>query len=102
MSARVAGSKPGARGAVVLLGDGIQGLPPLHPVQDPRSLDGRAYALDNMLVPPDMSADVPVSSTPKSSLSPAQKSPLSALLVLVALGIFSGTVSVFRKKIRSF
>jgi len=57
-----------------------------------------AYALDNTLVPPDMSADVPVSSTPKSSFSPAQKSPLSALLVLVALGIFSGTVSVFREK----
>jgi tetratricopeptide (TPR) repeat protein len=57
-----------------------------------------AYALDNTLVPPDMSADVPVTSTPVSSLSPTQKSPLSALLVLIALGVFSGTVSIFRKK----
>ena len=65
-----------------------------------------AYTLDNTLVPPDMSADVPVTSTPKSPLSPTahpplsptQKSPLSALLVLVALAVFSCTVSLFRKK----
>jgi tetratricopeptide (TPR) repeat protein len=53
----------------------------------------KAYALDNTLVPPDMRGDVtdvPVSTTPKS--------PLPALLVLVALGVFSGTVSIFKKK----
>jgi tetratricopeptide (TPR) repeat protein len=49
-----------------------------------------AYALDNTLVPPDMSADVPAPSTPKS--------PLSAFLVLSALAVFSCTVSRFRKK----
>jgi tetratricopeptide (TPR) repeat protein len=65
-----------------------------------------AYALDNTLVPPDMSADVPITSMPESPLSPTanpplsptQKSPLSAGLVLVALAVFSCTVSVFRKK----
>jgi tetratricopeptide (TPR) repeat protein len=57
-----------------------------------------AHALDSTLVPPDMSADVPVSSTPLSPFSPTQKSPLSILLVLVALGILSCTVSSFRKK----
>jgi tetratricopeptide (TPR) repeat protein len=57
-----------------------------------------AYALDKTLVPPDMSADVPVASTLQTPLSPTQKSPLSVLLVFVALGVFSGTVSVFRKK----
>lgn len=49
-----------------------------------------AYALDNSLVPPDMSADVPVTATPKSQLS--------ALLVLSALAVFACTVSLFRKK----
>jgi tetratricopeptide (TPR) repeat protein len=76
-----------------------------------------AYALDNTLVPPDMSADVTVASVsttpeltpspfPTSLLSPTanppllptQKSPLSALVVLGALGVISGTVSIFRKK----
>jgi tetratricopeptide (TPR) repeat protein len=50
----------------------------------------QAYALDNTLVPPDMSADVPVTATPKS--------PLSALLVLSALAAFACTISRFRKK----
>ena len=49
-----------------------------------------AHALDTTLVPPDMSADVPVTSTPKS--------PLSAGLVLVSLAVFSFTGSLFRKK----
>ena len=49
-----------------------------------------AYALDNTLVPPDMSADVTVTSTPKS--------PLSAFLVPFALAVFSCTVPLFRKK----
>jgi tetratricopeptide (TPR) repeat protein len=65
-----------------------------------------AYALDNTLVSPDMSADVPVTSMPESllsptanpPLSPTQKSPLSAGLVLVAFVVFSCMVSVFRKK----
>lgn len=49
-----------------------------------------AYALDNTLVPPDMSADVPVTTTPKS--------PFFAGLVPGALGIFCCLASVFRKK----
>jgi len=49
-----------------------------------------AYALDNTLVPPDMSADITVTSTPKS--------PLSAFLVPFALAVFSCTVPLFRKK----
>ena len=61
----------------------------------------KAYALDNTLVPPDMRGDitdVPVSTTLKSPLLPTQKSPLSALLVLIALGVLSSTVSLFKKK----
>jgi len=50
----------------------------------------RAYALDNTLVPPDMSADIPVINTPKS--------PLLAGLVPVALGIFCCLCSFLRKK----
>jgi tetratricopeptide (TPR) repeat protein len=57
-----------------------------------------ANALDKTLVPPDMSADIPVTSVPESPLSPTQKSPLTDLPVLAALGLFSGTVSLFRKK----
>jgi len=76
-----------------------------------------AYALDKTLVPPDMSADVPIpqiSTTPKSlvtptqpmqrspttnqGITPTQKSPLSAVLIIGALGIFYGMVSIFWKK----
>ena len=76
-----------------------------------------AYALDKTLVPPDMSADIPVtqiSATPKSlftptptlqlsptsnpGLTPTQKSSFSALFVIGALGIFYSMVSIFRKK----
>jgi tetratricopeptide (TPR) repeat protein len=75
-----------------------------------------ANALDNTLVPPDMSADVTVTSvstipeitlSPQTSfhpptenppLSPTRNSPLSALVVLGALGVFSGMVLIFRKK----
>lgn len=76
-----------------------------------------AYALDKTLVPPDMSADVPItqiSTTPKSLLTPTQmlqlsptanpglertqKSSLSALVVIGALGIFCGAVLICRKK----
>jgi tetratricopeptide (TPR) repeat protein len=57
----------------------------------------QAYALDNTLIPPDMSADMPVTSAPDAQLPPARKSPLSAMLVLVALGIIAGAVSLFRK-----
>ena len=59
---------------------------------------GHAYALDNTLVPPDMSADVTILPTPNVPFSPAQKSPLSAVLVLVALGVLSGMGSASRKK----
>jgi tetratricopeptide (TPR) repeat protein len=44
----------------------------------------KAYALDNTLVPPDVSADV--TNVPES---PTKKSPLSAGMVLAALGIIS-------------
>lgn len=57
----------------------------------------RAYALDNTLVPPDMSADetnVPV--------SPVKQTPLSAGMVLAALGIISCLASRSRKKLRKF
>jgi len=57
-----------------------------------------AFALDNTLVPPDMSKDVPLSSTPAMPVSPTPKSSSSPLLVLVAWGVFSCMVLVFRKK----
>jgi tetratricopeptide (TPR) repeat protein len=53
----------------------------------------KAYTLDNSLVPPDMSADV--TNVP---VSPTKKSPLSAALVLAALGIIAGVASRFHKK----
>jgi tetratricopeptide (TPR) repeat protein len=53
----------------------------------------KAYSLDNSLVPPDMSADV--TNVP---VSPTKKSPLSAALVLAALGIIAGVASRFHKK----
>jgi tetratricopeptide (TPR) repeat protein len=52
-----------------------------------------AYALDDTLIPPDMSADVPVTTIPVAS---TLKSSLSTGLVLVALGIISCTVLVCR------
>lgn len=59
-------------------------------IAEARDAYSHAYALDNTLVPPDMSADIPVTATPKS--------PLVAGLVPVALGIFFCLDSVFRKK----
>jgi len=59
-------------------------------IAEARDAYTHAYALDNTLVPPDMSADVPVTATPKS--------PLSAILVLSALALVSCTVSRFREK----
>ncbi|HSA38344.1 MAG TPA: tetratricopeptide repeat protein [Methanoregula sp.] len=53
-----------------------------------------AYALDNTLVPPDMSADVPVRNGPVAS---TPKSPLPAGLVLVAFGVMCCAVMVFGK-----
>jgi tetratricopeptide (TPR) repeat protein len=50
----------------------------------------RAYALDNTLVPPDMSTDIPV--------MPTQKSPVSSVPVLAALGLVAGKVFWFKKK----
>ena len=49
-----------------------------------------AYALDNTLVPPDMSKDIPVSPTPKSPLPP--------LSVFIAFGMLYGVVLLFRKR----
>ena len=49
-----------------------------------------AYALDNALVPPDMSADV--------TLTPTIKSPLSAAPALAALSLVAGFVLGLRKK----
>lgn len=65
-----------------------------------------ASALDNTLVPPDMSKDIPVlstqetpvSSTQNTPVSPTAKSPLSAVLVLAALGVFTITALFFWKK----
>jgi tetratricopeptide (TPR) repeat protein len=49
-----------------------------------------AHSLDNTLVPPDLSGDIPVSST--------KKSPLSILPVLAALGTVIGLFAGVRKK----
>jgi tetratricopeptide (TPR) repeat protein len=54
----------------------------------------KAYALDNTLVIPDMSADVPGVPVPTTT----QKSPLPAGLVLAALGVLACIVAVFGKK----
>ncbi len=59
-------------------------------ISEAKDAYAKAYDLDNTLVPPDMSADVPVPPTPKS--------PLSALPVLVALGVFFCKVAISRKK----
>jgi tetratricopeptide (TPR) repeat protein len=83
-------------------------------IADAQTAYAKAYALDNTLVPPDMSADIPVTSAPdvplspsvltpvsptaNPPLSPTRKSPLSVFPVLVVLGVFSGMVSIFRKK----
>lgn len=53
----------------------------------------RAYALDNTLVPPDMSAD-----GTNVTVSPIKQTPLSAGMVLAALGIVSCLASRSRKK----
>jgi tetratricopeptide (TPR) repeat protein len=53
----------------------------------------KAYALDNALVPPDMSADVT-----NIPVTPTKKSPLSAGMVLAALGIIPFLASRFHKK----
>jgi tetratricopeptide (TPR) repeat protein len=53
----------------------------------------KAYALDNTLVPPDMSADVP-----GVPVSTTQKSPLSTSLVFAALCVSAFVVAVFGKK----
>jgi tetratricopeptide (TPR) repeat protein len=66
----------------------------------------QAYALDNALVPPDMSHDVTTAGTqhPAGSpaetapWSPAQKSPVSLPVVAGALGIVICMAAVFRKK----
>jgi tetratricopeptide (TPR) repeat protein len=50
----------------------------------------KAYALDNTLVPPDISKDTPVPPTPKS--------PLPALSVPVALGMLYGVALLVRKR----
>ena len=67
-------------------------------IAEARDAYDHAYALDNTLVPPDMSADVTVSSAPDLPFSPARQSPLSAVLVLAALCVLSGMVSASRKK----
>lgn len=67
-------------------------------IAEARDAYDHAFMLDNTLVPPDMSADVTVSSASTVLFSPAPKSPLSAVLVLVALGVFSGMILASRKK----
>ena len=70
-------------------------------ISEARGAYEKAYALDNTLTPPDMSADVtavPVSSTHAIPVSPTPKSPLPTGLVLAALGGLVGMGSVFGKK----
>jgi tetratricopeptide (TPR) repeat protein len=55
-----------------------------------------ASALDNTLVPPDMSGDVP--GAPAASVPATPGSPLSAGLVPAALGVLVCIASAFRKK----
>ncbi|MFA5268190.1 MAG: tetratricopeptide repeat protein [Methanoregula sp.] len=80
-------------------GNALRALGRISEAQDAYA---KAYALDNTLVPPDMSADVtsvPVSSTHTVPVSPTPKSPFSAGLVLAALGVVAFMVSGFGKKI---
>jgi tetratricopeptide (TPR) repeat protein len=70
-------------------------------ISEARSAYEKAYALDNTLVPPDMSTDVPgvpVSSTQAVPVSPTPKSPLSAGLVLAVLCGLACLGSCFGKK----
>jgi tetratricopeptide (TPR) repeat protein len=70
-------------------------------ISEARDAYAKAYALDNTLVPPDLSADVPgvpVSSTHSIPVSPTPKSPLSAGLVLAAFGGVACMGSVLGKK----
>ena len=83
-------------------------------ISDAQNAYNHAYALDNTLVPPDMSNDVPgtvspgipvsltqnIPGTPAhiTPVSPTPKSPLSAGLTLIVLGVFASLIAVFRKK----
>lgn len=70
-------------------------------IAEARSAYEKAYALDNTLVAPDMSADipgVPVTSTHAVPVSPTPKSPLPAGLVPVALGGLACMGSLFGKQ----
>lgn len=73
----------------------------------------RAYALDNTLVPPDMSGDVPLStSTPaniaasgvpsaamaSANTAPTARSPLTPLPAFAAIGVIAGFFTIVRKK----
>jgi len=57
---------------------------------DARDSYERAYALDNSLIPPDMSADVTATRT--------EKSPFPAIMIFPALGFASGLILRFRNK----
>ena len=67
-------------------GNALRALGRISEAQDAYA---KAYALDNTLVPPDMSKDIPVSPTPKSSLP--------ALSVFIAFGMLYGVVLFLRK-----
>lgn len=57
-----------------------------------------AFALDLMLVPPDMSRDVTLAATGTTTLPRTQKSPFSPLIAACALGIISCIVAVVRQR----
>jgi len=59
-------------------------------ISEAKTAYDNAYSLDNTLVPPDMSGDIPVSTTAKS--------PLSVLPVLAALGAVIGLFARAGKK----
>jgi tetratricopeptide (TPR) repeat protein len=68
-------------------GNALRALGRIAEAQDAYS---RAYALDNTLIPPDMSADIPGTPTTPTS-------PLSVAPVLAAFGLVTGMVFRFRK-----
>jgi tetratricopeptide (TPR) repeat protein len=59
-------------------------------ISEAKTAYDNAHSLDNTLIPPDLSGDIPV--------SPTTKSPLSILPVLAALGTIIGVFAGVRKK----
>ena len=88
ISANVSAQFPNATAAAYYSkGDALRTL---GRISDAKTAYSHAYALDNTLVPPDLSGDIPV--------SPTTKSPLSLLPALAALGTVIGVFACVRKK----